>query len=46
MADSSKELNESVDSLSKESILGGYLGQLAKVIESEKNPSQAAAWFF
>ena len=46
MADSSKELNASGDFLSKESILGGYLGQLAKVIESEKNPSQAAAWFF
>jgi hypothetical protein len=46
MADSSNEQNESVDPLTKGSILGGYLGQLAEIIESEENPSQAAIWFF
>jgi hypothetical protein len=46
MADSSKEQNESVDPLTKGSILGGYFGQLTKIIESEKDPKQAAVWFF
>jgi hypothetical protein len=46
MADSLKEQYENVDHPTKESILGGYFGQLSKIIESEDDPKQAAAWFF
>lgn len=45
MADSSKELNESVDPLTKSSILGGYFGRLTTIIETEKDSKQAALWF-
>ena len=46
MADSLKEQNENVDHPTKESILGGYFGQLSKIIESEDDPKQVAVWFF
>jgi hypothetical protein len=46
VADSSREQNENVDHPTKESILGGYFGQLSKIIESEDDPKHAAVWFF
>jgi len=35
VADSSREQNENVDHPTKESILGGYLGQLSKIMKAK-----------
>ena len=44
MADSSKEQNESIDPLTKESTLGGYMRQLTEIIESEEDTRTLPQW--